>query len=994
MEPTGLDELMPLRKRISLVLRPFLHEVSEKLELFVLIERPFPQPISEIYLEAKASKWHFFYRRTIHRYEKMLGSIEKHNDNIRSLLDRLKDVSAESLYENPNDISDEQINQYFTLTEEVRAFRFENGDPLEREIARIRVFCRYTNDIRKEWEDWHRLKQLQDEINEADYIDLNQAEALLLKQTTIWAEKKLKGPSVYYSLEDIPDVKDQIKTHNKDYLERLSNDSLFDDINGVSLDAQQRKAAVSPEKNSLVIAGAGSGKTTTICGRVKYLLQRKNAKPESILLLSYSKKSADDLAAKMASISPLLKVGTFHKLGLDILKEATGEQFVVEEQWDAIIEEYFSKEILKSPEKAKDILLYFSIYLHNTAPDKKYRNKGELYEELKQGDFTTLKERLVGLSSDNVNLKTIKKEHVKSIEELAIANFYFLNGIDYEYERPYEVDVKTPERRQYCPDFYLPEYDIYHEHFGLNKNGRAPQFGEAEENDYVRSTTWKLLCHKANGTRLIPTYSWMFQEGDVFEQLENYLKSLGVKFRPLNESEVNSALQSIYLGQTFKSFINFVKSFLALYKARHEDDSVFEEFKRREYASRFEKERAQRFLDICKDVYRYYMNRIRTQKKIDFDDMILQSTKRLPTLDGFRYAYIIVDEFQDISYSRTAFLQALIQHGQSSLFAVGDDWQSIYGFSGCDVGILLDFETYFGQYASYFIGNVHRNSQQLQDIAKWFIEQNPYQIRKEIHASKFLSNPVKVVYYQEEPYEALAIALARIAKINPEAKVLLLGRNNNDISPYLNTSFFFNIGEKTLISKRFPKMQISFSTVHGSKGLEEDFVVLLSASDSANGFPNKTEDDPLLNLVRASADNYPFAEERRLWYVALTRTRNYVYILAPVDRPSKFLADMGGAFEEINPSSGRSYQSDIIFCPDCKSGHLIFRNKDGHSFYGCSNYPYCKYRIDDVKAVKSNKRCPKCGDFMVFIRGQYGPFYGCHRYPKCGYKEKYVPEDE
>ena len=196
---------------------------------------------------------------------------------------------------------------------------------------------------------------------------------------------------------------------------------------------------------------------------------------------------------------------------------------------------------------------------------------------------------------------------------------------------------------------------------------------------------------------------------------------------------------------------------------------------------------------------------------------------------------------------------------------------------------------------------------------------------------------------------------------------------------------------KTVVRvKDFPRMNLTFSTVHGSKGLEEDYVIIINADDARLGFPNKMEDDELLDMVLSSKSGYEYAEERRLWYVALTRTRSYTYIIANNENPSIFVKEIEKQCLVMNPSMEVSHEGEIN-CPRCKSGRLMLRNNesDGSKFYGCSNFPFCNYTINDFRAVKRDMRCPECGDFMLYKKGKYGSFYGCHNYPRCKHKEKY-----
>ena len=379
------------------------------------------------------------------------------------------------------------------------------------------------------------------------------------------------------------------------------------------------------------------------------------------------------------------------------------------------------------------------------------------------------------------------------------------------------------------------------------------------------------------------------------------------------------------------------------------------------------------------------MNSIRTDKKIDFDDMILKAIDELEQTEEFNCKYIIVDEFQDISYSREKFLQKLIQKGKSQLFAVGDDWQAIYRFAGCDLNIFLNFDSkeHFGRSIISYITTTYRNSQELQNIVGPFIKANPEQYAKTIMSkAPNLDNPVKIMYHtgsRDNKIISLNHVLKQIYEINKYAKILILGRNNHDIDDYLFNKEKFVVsyyGEskiKKIKSLDFKSLEIEFCTVHGSKGLEEEYVIVLNADDSRLGFPNKTEDDELLKLVLSDKSSYKYAEERRLWYVALTRTKNYVYLMVNYNRPSVFVQEILKKCDIINPEIYNE-SSNIINCPHCKTGKLVTRKvKDSESeFFGCSNYPYCRYVNKNLGIVKSNgKRCPKCNDFMILKNGIY-----------------------
>lgn len=820
------------------------------------------------------------------------------------------------------------------------------------------------------------------------YID-DENSSFVLQNALKLIEKYNQYQRKYY---DVPIVDEStIENHNECFIERHLDDSIFDDVNGKSLDKEQRRAVLCNSRSNLTIAGAGSGKTLTICGKVKYLLKTNQAKEDDILLLSYSRASADDLEEKINQVAANLTVQTFHALGLKILTENSGKKKAIEEQLKAYITRFFEEELIKNPKIANEIFQYVALYFY-AAPTykKKYKNDGEIFKELKKLDFRTLKDRLGKLSGSSNRHETLKNEFVKSNEELVIANYLFTNGINYEYEKPYEIETSTLDRRQYTPDFYLPEYGIYLEHYGIDRNGNAPQYDKTASDDYIRSMYWKRQIHIENSTKCIETYSYEFNEGTIFDNLKARLLENGVEFNPLSQAEIFNALHNVYKGRDFSSFFNLIMTFISLYKAQIKDDSGFDKIKEQLNDSLYDTSRAYLFLDICKDIYNYYIQNLRSADKIDFDDMILQAIDVLDSTPNFKYKYIIVDEFQDISQSRTKFLQKLIKHGNSKLFAVGDDWQAIYRFAGCDINVFLEFEKIFSGAKLNYITSTHRNSIELQTIVEPFITANPSQYKKHIQSAKHQDKPVRIIYHKGNKIMAFTKALADIIKINSNANVLILGRNRHDIDSFICKDIQI-YDYKIVRHKDFPNLSLSYSTVHGSKGLESDFVILISGEDAQNGFPNKTEDDNILTLLLGKKHNFEYAEERRLFYVALTRTKSIVYLLSEKSKSSEFIQEIKNKCYIMEDESEEKQEQEYL-CPWCKSGQLIIRTSevDGKLFYGCSNFPYCTYTNNDLKAVYFNNRCPDCGDFLILRKGKYGTFFGCHNYPRCKYTQQYV----
>lgn len=936
-------------------------------------------------------------RKIFNEWNSLLSEIEKHNKDLNYLHSEFDNFSFDNIIKNPASITADIIKIYNKNISILNQYKHKSKENIVWENQLSTIVSDYKT-IQEQYLLYNKSIEIKNHIY-SGYISKVKEKKLTEELESLYNKIK-EFNHLYYTFDLNTRIQDIIEKNNNDWIKAEIKDSIFDNVNGKSLDKEQRTAILKDEKSNLIIASAGAGKTLTICGKVKYLLERKNLSPNDILLLSYSKKSADDLQKKISNINPNITVGTFHKIGLQILTSITKKNFIVEDQFNAIIESYFRDELPKDFKMLKLVFEYYALFLvHDNYKDKKYENDGDLYSDLKIEDFTTLKSELNLNAKNSYSYETLKKEKVKSYEEYVIANWYFLNGIDYVYEEPYAVNLATNDHRQYKPDFYLKKYNIYHEHYGINKNFEATQYSKERAKEYVEGIKWKRKVHSLYKTKYFETYSYEFSDGTIFEKLKENLKKYGIQTHPISNIEIKNALNSIYHGRKFANFIRVIKSFINLYKARYTDESQFDKFNLSSTNS-FKKIRSSRFLKIAKSVYCYYINWIRKNNKIDFDDMILQSTELLNSTTNFKYSYIIVDEFQDISWSRMQFLKKLIDHGNSQLFAAGDDWQSIYRFTGSDINIFTNFKSYFDDSQISFVTMTHRNSQELQDIMHDFICKNPSQIDKHMKSNIHTNTPIKVMYYSTNKRTAFLNIIKEISSISNRANILVLGRNNNDIDTIKETNKILlkrdkeNDDSYKIIVKEYPYLNIKYSTVHKSKGLEEDYVVLINADDGLIGFPNRMDDDPILNLVLSSKENYPFSEERRLWYVALTRAKLCTYIIANNTHTSSFLTEILQKCSIMNKKE-QIKEQDIIYCPRCKTGNLSEKSyPDGNSYWKCSNYPYCDYTIRDKEALRKKHICPICGDYMVYRYSYNYKFYGCHNYPYCKHTERINPSSK
>lgn len=326
-------------------------------------------------------------------------------------------------------------------------------------------------------------------------------------------------------------------------------------------------------------------------------------------------------------------------------------------------------------------------------------------------------------------LRTLNNEQVKSVEETKIANFLFMHGIRYEYEKLYPFESDDPKRKSYRPDFYLCDYDIYLEHFGISKDFTVLWLSPVEEKKYLDGILWKRDFHKENGTKLIETYSYYSSEGILLKKLEKLLVENNVEFKPRDFTDIFNTVYASKSNKYFSEFIKLCCTFITLFKSNNYKIEEIENLRQKylsEEKNEFLCERTNLFLDIIKILLAEYRNYLSKNNAIDFSDMINDAATLVSNdCDILPYKYVIVDEYQDISKSRFNFLKAIVDRTGAKFFCVGDDWQSIYRFAGSDISLFTDFEKSFGDTKILRIEKTYRNSQQLIDEASTFVLKIP-----------------------------------------------------------------------------------------------------------------------------------------------------------------------------------------------------------------------------------------------------------------------------
>ena len=762
--------------------------------------------------------------------------------------------------------------------------------------------------------------------------------ASLIASVSITNTQKLKKATHYKSLlekqaelyRSANSLKQQISVHNNRVAdEKIKNAyALIGDVEGRRLDKQQMTCIVKDAHNHLVIAGAGTGKTTTVVGKIKFLLKSKKYKPEDILVLSFTNASASEMSQRINQETGCnIDASTFHKLGLNIITKVNG---VVPKITQLNLRKFVKEQLLLNMQSDVYLNLLSSYLLYNRVVSKsefEFKTQKEYEEYLRLNPPTT-----------------INNETVKSYGEMDIANFLTQNGIQYIYEHPYKVDTRTSEYGQYNPDFYLPEYDIYVEYFGVNKDGEVPSYfkganGMTATQAYQASMKWKRETHSANDTILIECFSYEKFDGVLLENLKKKLISKNVKLTPKTTKElweqVSGDGDSVLDGITelFETIINLIKSngyTIATVRQLNIGNS--------------NAQNNNTLLSLLEPIFNSYCAYLNEHNEIDFNDMINMATQYVEQRKYISpYKYVIVDEYQDISKARFSLLNSMRKSNDYDLFCVGDDWQSIYRFAGSDIGYILNFEKYWGSTEISKIETTYRFTQKLIEISGNFIMQNPVQIKKTIKGKNdsvgFALGEISG-YTDKYSIEFMANKLEDLPR---DSSVFFIGRYSFD-AKLLSDSGLFECQYNNIsgfVEVKYRKrsdLKMNFITAHKSKGLQADYIFIINNKKSRMGFPSKIQDAAILNLLLDNCDQYPYAEERRLFYVALTRAKKKAFLITVSNQESEFAM-------ELKERYGDELKREQWECPLC-GGKLLKKSGSYGEFFGCSNYSStgCKYK--------------------------------------------------
>lgn len=559
--------------------------------------------------------------------------------------------------------------------------------------------------------------------------------------------------------------------YNKDEIEEFKN--LYNPVENKTLDDEQISSIVSNSHNTLVIASAGSGKTTTIIGKIKYLILKYNVLPEEILVLSFTNASAKEMKSRITKELNLeINASTFHKLGLEIIKK-TSEHLpnIYTDSSEVLILNIVNK-LLNNCEYLVNFIDYFC-------------------------------------------------------EENKVQTFLYAFSVSFQYDK-----VNN--------EFYLISYDVF--------------------------ITFKKEKNKIHF------------KGSLID-LYNELIYLNVKLK-LRDYNYIWKLLNISTNMTY-NIITYFLTLISLVKSNSLSNV--------EFSKRYDKTISSLFIPVITSYNEY----LKDNNMIDFNDMINLSTKLIKENKYIHnYKYVIVDEYQDISIARYNLLKAMRNQKDYDLFCVGDDFQSIYRFSGSQINLITNFEDFWGETMVGRISRTYRFSDTLAKISSSFVMKNPSQLRKNIIGLPSDIFPLEMIYSIEELKSVLN-------SLPLYSTVYFLGRYNNDLDIIRSDNSFsivYNNGMEIIYSKRID-LVITYLTIHKSKGLQSDYVFILNNKADGSSFPSKIKDDEIVYTLLDNTDEYPYSEERRLFYVGLTRSKKKTYLLVDKNSESIFIEELKKSYK-------------------------------------------------------------------------------------------------
>lgn len=689
-----------------------------------------------------------------------------------------------------------------------------------------------------------------------------------------------------------------------------------------SLNEKQQEAVVSTDKRLLVLAGAGSGKTKTLLQKIIYLIEEKGVNPANILAITFTKnatnemidrliisadrsnKYAELLTNKKTSVADKnkerifqqrkyrwidgLTIKTFHAFCYNVLRNYGVNEF--DNKFKIIGADKNSVEVenlqFQAPETVFEVLhkiliekcdvnqylLDLKRYVLDYLVEKIHLTKNQNSQSHKDGKYFT----------------TLDGTKVRSKSEQYIADWFYRHSIKYEYEPLLNVVDFN-----FRPDFYVADANLYIEHVS----------------DISYPLVDKEIQFEKGNLLFFKTYDHMTKDSALFNHTldkvvknrlpSNYHKSITLNFR----EEFNG-----YHPQV-RDFIVQVTRIIDMIKVENTDPQIILEKARQD-----PHERIRNFYKLAIPIVKSYLEYTTNKSYLDFNDLITRTAslfsnyEDIATRFKMQYQYILVDEFQDVNNLQVELLKHLLtDHNQ--LFCVGDDWQSIYGFRGSNVDYIVEFEKYFPNSKVVKLNQNYRSTQNIVGASNEVISHNKFKVEKDIHSTKVSEQKI-VIYSGNDEDDNIQYCLDKVNELVEDGygneDILFLYRRSKMYSPY-----FFRFKEENL--------KVLNKTIHASKGLEAKAVFILGLKEGYGGFPDIWLEDRIFQIIKTANHDLLLEEERRLFYVAITRAKDKLFLITDKGNESSFLKEIPEIFTLKTSQSLRSVVEKIITCENCSS---------------------------------------------------------------------------
>lgn len=688
-----------------------------------------------------------------------------------------------------------------------------------------------------------------------------------------------------------------------------------------NLSKQQTKAIISDNRRVLVLAGAGAGKTKTLLEKIVYLIQYKNVKPQEILAITFTKNAANEMLdrliaaadeqgefARMISDKLLneaekrklrskklsehkwisrLTIRTFHSLCYSIMKnygvKAFDNKFKIVTDAGVKAEdlsrisapesqyEIMHKILIKYCED-RDWLLHFKRYIIDYMVDRIHLENRDFIQDYPDGKYYS----------------TLHGDKVRSKSEQYIADWLYRHNIQYLYEPKVSFSDFS-----FNPDFFIPGANLYLEHIS---DRSAPM--QEKEKQFVKG-----------GHTLVCTYEHMTRDSNLF----NLALTRIIKGRlPANYSTQAILSYEEEMKNHGKEVREFLQQVIRVLDMCQADGVDLDKLKQK--ISTEPHERVRLFYDCCLPMIQQYKIYCQNKSYLDFNQLIdksielLQMNDDIKTLFHRRYKYMLVDEFQDVNKIQIKFIRSIL-NPEAQLFCVGDDWQSIYGFRGSDVKYIVEFSRFFANSKIFHLSTNYRSTDHIVKASNEVIAHNKYKIEKKIRAARRSKRKIQV-YAGTGLEDNIEYVLQEIRElINKgigEEDILFLYRRSKMFDPYR-------------VRFRKEKIRVNAKTIHAAKGLESRIVFVIGMTEGYGGFPDIWMGDRIYQMIRPVKHEMLLEEERRLFYVAITRAKERLYLISEIGAESSFIREIPEGYKVLYSKPLKTGDIQLILCPSCKS---------------------------------------------------------------------------